>query len=104
MPGIDFDAIRREITMEQVLDLIGFMPTRRNGHQWYGYCPLDDCSATRHRAFSVNVAIRVYCCHECESKGNHIQLWAAYTQMSVYPAAIDLCRTLGREVPWIWRW
>ena len=104
MPGINFDRIRNEITMEQVLALIGFEPTKRSGDQWYGHCPLDDCSSTRHRAFSVNVVIRAYCCHQCQSKGNHIHLWAAYTEMQVYPAVIELCRALGREVPWIWRW
>jgi hypothetical protein len=40
MPGIDFDRLRREITMEQVLQLLGFQPTQRTGVQWYGGCPL----------------------------------------------------------------
>ena len=40
MPGIDFDRLRREISMEQVLVLLGFEPTRRTSDQWYGACPL----------------------------------------------------------------
>jgi hypothetical protein len=36
MPGIDFKRVRQEITMEQVLKLIGFEPTQRKGDQWYG--------------------------------------------------------------------
>jgi DNA primase len=104
MPGVDFDKIRNEITMEQVLDLIGFEPTSQRGEEWYGWCPLLDCMSQERPPFSVNVGMQVYYCHECQSKGNQIHLWAAFTQMLVYPAAIDLCRSLGREVPWTWRW
>jgi DNA primase len=104
MPGIDFDQLRNEITMEQVLDLVGFEPTSRNGSQWYGYCPLHDCTSEGRRSFSVNVSMRVYCCHKCQSKGSQIQLWATVTDKPLYPATIDLCRLLGREVPWIRHW
>jgi hypothetical protein len=104
MPGIDFDRLRREITMEQVLDLLKFRPSRRTGPQWYGRCPLQGCISRRPRFFSVNVAIRRYCCHKCHSKGNQLELWAAATKLLLHPAAIDLCRALGKEVPWIRRW
>ena len=104
MPGIDFDRLRREVTMEQVLTLIGFEPTRRTGDQWYGCCPFHDSTSNRRTSFSVNVAMRVYYCHKCRSQGDQIQLWAAYTQLGNRPAAIDLCREIGREVPWIYRW
>ena len=39
MPGIDFHRLRREITMEQVLDLLAFQPSQRTGHQWYAGTP-----------------------------------------------------------------
>ena len=66
MPGVDFNVLRTEITMEQVLNQLGFQPTSRSGNQ--------------------------------------LELWAAVNKLSVYEAAIDLCRVLGREVPWIQRW
>ena len=31
MPGVDFDRVRTEITMEQVLDLLGFQPVETIG-------------------------------------------------------------------------
>jgi hypothetical protein len=31
-------------------------------------------------------------------------LWAAATKLPLYQAAIDLCRALDMEVPWIHRW
>jgi hypothetical protein len=108
MPGIDFALLRREITMEQVLNLLGFEPTQRTGDQWYGGCPvhgsMHGSTSSRARHFSVNVAKRRYCCHKCHSKGHHLELWAAFTKRELHPAMIDLCRALGREVPWIQRW
>jgi DNA primase len=104
MPGIDFNRLRREITMEEVLALLRFEPSYRRGDQWYGACPLHDSKTARSRYFSVNVASGRYYCHKCHSKGNQLELWAAATKLRLHPAAIDLCRALGREVPWIPRW
>ena len=104
MPGVDFDRVRREITMEQVLDLLGFAPTSRSGVQWYGRCPLHGCGSQRGRSFSVNVALGRYHCHRCRSQGNALELWAAATTLPLHQAAVDLCQRLGRDVPWIRRW
>jgi hypothetical protein len=56
VPGVDFNALRAEITMEQVLDLLGFEPSKRSGVQWYGSCPLHESASRRSRCFSVHVA------------------------------------------------
>jgi len=104
MPGIDFDKLRAEITMEQVLNLINFAPSSRSGTQWHGPCPVHPSTSTRSRSLSVNLNTRRYYCHKCRSKGNHIELWAAINRLSIYDAAVDLCRTLGHEIPWITRW
>ena len=104
MPGIDFDRLRREVPMEDVLHLIGFQPCQTTGDQGYGGCPLHGSTADRARHFSVNVARRRYDCHKCRRYGNQLELWAAYIQKPLHPAMIDLCHALGREVPWIHRW
>jgi len=104
MPGVDFNKLRSEITMEQVLDLLPFEPTSRRGDQWYGCCPLHASTSRRKRSFSVNVAIGRYYCRQCHSKGNQLELWAAVTKLSLHQAAINLCHVLNREVPWILRW
>ncbi len=106
VPGVDFNRVRAEITMEQVLSLLGFQPSRRSGVQWYGSCPLHEPSSghRRLRSFSVNVAIGRYFCHRCHSHGNQLELWAAVTKLPLHQAAVDLCRRLGRDVPWIERW
>jgi DNA primase len=104
VPGVDFKRLRAEITMEHVLDLLAFEPAGRSGPQWYGRCPLHASTSTRSRSFSVNVALGRYYCHRCHRHGNQLELWAAVSKLPLHPAALDLCRRLGRAVPWIHRW
>jgi len=104
MRGIDFNRLRRDITMEEALNLLAFEPSHRTGDQWSGPCPFHEPRSRRGRPFSVNVALGRYDCHKCHRHGNQLELWAAFTHLSLYPAAIDLCRMLGREIPWIHRW
>jgi DNA primase len=104
VPGVDFNRLRKEITMEQVLNLLRFQPSHRSGEQWYGHCPLHDSASGRRRSFSANLVIGRYYCHRCHSQGNQLELWSAFTNMPLHQAAIDLCQRLGREVPWIERW
>jgi DNA primase len=104
VPGVDFNVLRAEITMEQVLTLLRFQPSARYGAQCYGICPLHESASRRSRCFSVNLATGRYYCHGCHSHGNQLDLWAAATKLPLHQAAIDLCQRLGREVPWIRRW
>lgn len=103
MPGIDFDAVRRAITIEQVLEQIGFEPSSRSGDQWRGPCPVHRSSSPHSRSFSVNVKSGRYYCHKCHSQGNQLELWAAIRQLPIYEAALDLCQSLGQEIPFIQR-
>jgi hypothetical protein len=104
MPGIDFDRVRAEITMQEVLQLLGFQPNRGRGDQWYGRCPLPGCLPSRRSCFSVNVNLGRYYCHRCHRHGHQLELWAAATGLPLHRAAIDLCVTLGRDVPWVHHW
>jgi DNA primase len=102
--GVDFNRLRSQITMEQVLTQINFEPASRSGNQWHGPCPVHRSTSSNSRTFSVNLNTRRYYCHKCQSKGNQIELWAAVNQLPIYAAAIDLCHALGHDVPWIRRW
>ena len=101
MPGIDFDAIRNDISIEEVLNLLGFSPVSQSGDQWRGPCPVHRSSLEQSRSFSVNIRLNRYFCHSCGSKGHHLELWAAVHQLTIYDAAQDLCRALHRDVPWL---
>lgn len=103
MPGIDFARLRAEITMEQVLDRLGFKPVARFGDQLRGPCPVHGSSCARSRTFSVNLRSRCYYCHKCRTHGNQLELWAAVNDLPIYEAALDLCRAIGHPVPWITR-
>ena len=104
MAGVDFQVLRREITMNDVLNPLGFVPTSRCAAQLHGRCPVHGSRSLRSRTFSVNVEAGRYYCHKCHSQGNPLELWAAVVKLQIYEAAVDLCRVLGREVPWIRRW
>ena len=107
MPGVDFDLLRREITMQQVLDEIGFAPTEHGRDQLYGLCPVHDSTSSdkpNSRVFSVNIQTGRYYCHKCKSHGDQLELYAAVQGTTLYKATIALCRALGREIPWITRW
>ena len=104
MPGIDFNRLRHEITMAQVLDLLGFECTRRRGDQWHGYCPVHRPERRHRTAFSVNVAMGCYYCHKCKSRGDQLILWADANEMLLHPATIDLCHKLKLKVPWLHSW
>ena len=104
VPGVDFNQLRAEVTMEEVLSQLGFRPTSRSGNQLRGRCPVHGSQSTGSRSFSANLDEGRYYCHKCYSKGNQLELWAAVHKLSFYDSAIDLCRALGRDVPTITRW
>ncbi len=104
MPGLNFNQLRNEIMMDQVLDLLGFECIHRRGDQWYGYCPLHESETKHRRAFSVNIARNCYYCHKCGSRGDQFKLWAAASKLPLYPATIALCKHLRIEIPWVHRW
>lgn len=104
MPGVDFDVLRRAITMQQVLDEIRFRATRRDGDQLRGPCPVHRSTSTRSSVFSVNLSTGRYYCRKCKSHGNQLELYAAMKSITLYQAAVDLCRAIDHDVPWITRW
>jgi DNA primase len=103
MAGVDYRVLRTEITMEEVLNQLGFVPTSQSGDQLHGPCPVHGSTSASSRSLSINVQTGRYYCHKCQSHGNQLELWAAIHRLPIYEAAIDLCRALGRDVPWIER-
>ncbi len=104
MPGVDFDLVRRRVSIQDVLRLLNFEPTSVRGDAVRGPCPVHGSSRARSRSFSANLQRGRYQCFQCGSHGNALELWAASRQIGVYKAALELCETLGIEVPWITRW
>jgi DNA primase len=100
MPGIDFRQLRANITMAEVLELLGFVVRERTGDQVRGECPLHEPSARgKHRSFSANLRRQLFQCFKCGAAGNPLDLWARTSKKSVYEAALDVCARLHKEVP-----
>ena len=95
---LDYAAIRAQIPIRRVLDLLDWEPTIRRGAQWRGNCPLH-CSASpsspRDPCFSVHVSRHLFQCFHCHCRGNQLDLWEAVTGYLLLPATLDLCRRLG---------
>ena len=101
MSGIDFVLLRRQISLTQVLDLVGFTPTTRCGPQWRGPCPVHGSKSRRSRSFAAQVEKNCWHCFRCGAHGNALDLWAAATGLPLYEASRDLCQRLHLEIPWL---
>ena len=99
MPGIDLKQVRQQIPIQQVLDLLDFVPTDRVGARLRGPCPVHGSSFPRSRVFSVSLVHNRYRCFKCHAAGTQLGLWAAVHGLSIYAAAEDLCQRLGILVP-----
>ena len=100
MPAINFGELRASVSMQEVLNLLGFVPLSRFGDQVRGRCPLHSSSSNgKSRYFSAHLTGNKFQCFKCGAAGNHLDLWAKATKQTVYTAALDLCQRLGREIP-----
>ena len=102
MPGIDFRQLRANVTMAEVLDLLGFAVESRRGDQVRGACPLHASSEQgKQRSFSAHLGRHTFQCFKCGASGNHLDLWAKAKKQSIYEAALDLCARLNKVTPWL---
>lgn len=98
MPGIDFARLRQQISLTQVLELIGFAPTTRRGPQLRGPCPVHG-SAPGSRSFAAHVTRNCWHCFRCGAGGNALDLYVAVTKQPLHAAALELCARLGVPAP-----
>jgi DNA primase len=103
MPGIDFRQARSDVRLAEVLNLLGFEPTKRHSDQLRGPCPVHGSRTARSRSFAAHLGKGAWHCFRCGAGGNALDLWVAVTRQPLHAAVIDLCTRLGREVPWLRR-
>ena len=99
MAGIDFVLLRRQMSLTQVLDLVGFTATTRCGPQLRGPCPVHGSKSRRSRSFAAHVEKNCWHCFRCGASGNALDLYLAVTKLPVYEGALELCARLGVPVP-----
>lgn len=98
-PAIDFAAVRAAITIAQVLALLGFQARTDRAGQQRGPCPLHGSTHGTACCFSVNTQDHTFHCFKCGRCGNALDLWALANRLSIYDAAVDLCRRLNVPLP-----
>jgi DNA primase len=74
MPGVNFQLLREQIAMPDVLGLLQFEPRVLRGEQWRGPCPVHGSRNPPSRSFSVNGRLGRYQCFVCGSRGNALEL------------------------------
>ena len=99
MPGIDFALLRPQLSLTQVLDLVGFTATTRCGPQVRGPCPVHGSSSPRSRSFAAHLEKNCWHCFRCGAGGNALDLYLAVTKRPVYEGALELCMRLGVTPP-----
>ena len=101
MPLIDLRQVRSEISLAQVLELLGWHARERVGEQVRGPCPVHGSSSPRSRSFSAHLGRGVWRCFVCGASGNVLDLWHRATRQQLYPAVLAPYQQLGRAVPWL---
>ena len=95
MARIDFAALKRRITIEQVCDWLG-VKLKKTGHQFRGACPI--CSHESSRCFVVTPKLGLfYCFGHCHNGGDVIELVAQVKQLSHSQAARLLVEHFGER-------
>ena len=98
---LDFAALRRQVTLRQVLQHLGVLHRFRNSAgsapQLRGPCPLHKSRNERGRTLSVNLQRNIFRCFNpsCAAQGNVLDLWAAYHGVPLHEAALHLAETFG---------
>jgi DNA primase len=104
MPGVDFQAVRSQVSMAEVLSLLKFVPSQSSGMRQRGPCPIHGSRSLTSRSFSIDLERNAFQCFKCGCSGNQLDLWAAVTEASLHQAAVELCEKLHLDIPWIRQW
>ncbi|MCA9166217.1 MAG: hypothetical protein KDB23_01055 [Planctomycetales bacterium] len=77
-----------------MLRAIGRFECFKGHQQLRGPCPFHATKRPGSRSFSVNLCKDVYRCldPDCNAHGNPLDLWAAFHQLPLYEAVLDLAK------------
>ena len=95
-PKVDFAFLRQQVSMEQVLQHLGWWHRLRGrGLQRRGPCPIHAAANDTQPTFSAHLGKHIFQCFhaDCRAQGNVLDLWAAIHQLPPYQAALHLAET-----------
>lgn len=101
MAMIVFQEVRSRINMDAVLNMLRWSPLSCRGSEERGQCPVHCSTNPRSRSFSVDRRGNRFQCFSCGAKGNQLDLFAQVRKLELYEAAVELCRLVGIDVPYI---
>ena len=84
MAGVDFNVLRNEIKMAQVLEQLHFEKASQSGEQLRGPCPVHGSSNPSSRTFSVNLDTRAILLSQMQEQRKPVGA------MGCCPQALDL--------------
>lgn len=99
---IDFQTLKREVSVLDVLKFYNWEPVKERGNELRGPCPVHGSSSPTSTIFAVSPVKNAWKCHKCEAGGNQLDLAACYFNLpkdQVVRIAVALCKELGREIP-----
>lgn len=99
MPSVDFDAVKRTVTLGEVLYLIGWKYRFRERGDVLGWCPLCGFGLGWERCFRVRG--ERWKCYRCERSGGALDLYAQAKGKPLLPAVKELLARLGKPVPYV---
>ena len=82
---LSFARIKQEVTMQSVLELIGWKPAGHRGDRVRGRCPIH--RGEREDTFHVDFGRNIFHCFACHGHGDVIDLTAALRNCSIRQAA-----------------
>jgi transposase len=97
-PMVDYEYLRQQITMAQVLRHLGLQDQLHGrGQQLRGPCPVHSQPTEPSQTFSVHLGKNIFRCFkaDCGIQGNVLDLWAAVHKQPLYEAALHLAETFG---------
>ncbi len=93
---VDFAAVKRQVTLEQVLEHYGLLAGLEEKDDGYcGPCPFHEGESPR--PFHVSTSKNAWYCHSCEEGGNVLDFAARMEDVSIRKAAQILAEAFGLE-------
>lgn len=94
---IDFQALKRLVTVRQALEALGWSAVWSRGNLSRGPCPIHGSARADSRSFACKGPVGY--CHKCKRGGDAVRVWSLIHGCTDYESAVTMCQRLGLDVP-----
>ena len=96
---IDYRALRNQVPVKRVLDLINYHPTSRRSHRLRGACAFHAPERPLPHCFSLELTRGLARGFVCGAQGNQLDLLAPLRSLPLHEATLDLCEHAEVRIP-----